>query len=569
MGRAFQLLEQGLARVADGRHARFLGVTLGLGLAAFFLLWRLHLAQALTLLTALAVFLALIVPAAWLWARSDAASRRTQAALARQARTLEAQLRAQARADQHLQDARARADARNTAKSKYVRGMSHELRTPLNAVLGYAQLLEGDAQLSDTARHGARVIRRSSEHLSSLVDGLLDISMIEAGRLTIHREEVALPELLAQLSDMIGLQAREQGLAFACHLPPNLPHTVHTDEKRLRQILINLLSNAVRYTDHGRVSLRVSYGGQVARFDIEDTGLGIAAEDSRRIFEPFERINHPRRPARGGSGLGLTITRLLTEAMGGELTFTSVPGRGSCFTVRLMLAPVAAQSRNATPRGRVITGYEGARRRILAVDDDPNQTHLLQAALGGLGFEVVTADNGEDGLMLAVTQNPDAVLLDVNMPGATGWQMAARMREALTRRVPVIMISAYAPEQGAMAGAADHHDAYLMKPLRLEKLLDQLGRLLSLTWTYGTQDAPLLHPGVSGPLPGAAHLEQLQQLGRIGHLHGILAKLDEIGAASPDTAQALAALRRLTEDCDLDGYRAAIEAMQRAGDGRP
>src|SRR5690606_9504269 len=135
-------------------------------------------------------------------------------------------------------------------------------------------------------------------------------------------EEVALPELLTQLCDMIGLQARAHGLAFACHAPPGLPETVHTDEKRLRQILINLLSNAVRYTDQGHVTLRIFYSGQVARFDIEDTGLGIAPEDARRIFEPFERIAHPGRPVREGSGLGLTITRLLTEAMGGELTFT-------------------------------------------------------------------------------------------------------------------------------------------------------------------------------------------------------------------------------------------------------
>jgi signal transduction histidine kinase/purine-cytosine permease-like protein len=506
----------------------------------------------------------MIAIAVWPFILASESGRAARKEIQHHARMLQKEIEAHRLTDLELQRARERADSRNVAKSKYVRGMSHELRTPLNAVMGYAQLLENDGSLTGQARHGAQVIRRSSDHLSSLVDGLLDISMIEAGRLSINKEEVVLPEFLAQLTDMMGLQARENGLVFTCHLSPQLPEIVHTDEKRLRQVLINLLSNAVRYTDQGRVTLRVSYGGQVARFDVEDTGIGITPEDGRRIFEPFERIEHPGRPARAGSGLGLTITRQLTEAMGGELSFTSIPGKGSCFSVRLMLPPVLAQRRHASTRNRSIRGYEGERRRILAVDDNAHQLAFLREALTPLGFEVVTASTGREGLDLAALHDPDAILLDIAMPGLSGWETAAQLRRTMARRVPIIMISAYALEHGEKARTAEHHDAYLMKPVRIEKLLDQLGGLLGLEWITGDTRAPAPRPAaMEGPLPGPSHLAELQRLGRIGHLHGILSKLDEIVAEQPDTGQSLAFLRRLTEECDLEGYRAAIDTMVR------
>jgi CheY-like chemotaxis protein len=261
----------------------------------------------------------------------------------------------------------------------------------------------------------------------------------------------------------------------------------------------------------------------------------------------------------------ITITWLLTEAMGGELTFTSTPGKGSCFSVRQMLSPVPSHVRRPGTRGRAVTGYEGPRRRILAVDDDPHQTTFLREGLSALGFEVITAANGADGVMLALAQDPDAVLLDVNMPGLTGWETAAQLREGLMRRVPIIMVSAYAPEHGAMVGAAGHHDAYLMKPVRMERLLDLLGRHLGLDWIYAAERPPRAMPPAN-ILPDAAALAELRQLGRIGHLQGILTKLDALGAAHPDVAPTLAVLRRFAEDCDLDGYRAAIEAILTQGE---
>lgn len=503
----------------------------------------------------------LIAIAAWRFILAREASRAAQRETSHQTAMLLAEIKAHRRTDQQLQRARELADSRNVAKSKYVRGLSHELRTPLNAVLGYAQLLEQDGALPDTMRHSVKVIRRSGDHLASLVDGLLDISMIEAGRLQVMKEEVQLPSFLAQIVDMVRLQARDAGLTFAYEAPPNLPGSVHSDEKRLRQILINLLSNAIRYTDSGTVTLRITHTGQVARFDIIDTGLGIAPQDLKRIFEPFERVEHPGRAAVTGSGLGLTITRLLTEALGGELTVSSVPGQGSTFSVRLMLAPVPATRRVTSDRDRVIEGYRGARRTILAVDDDSRQTELLRAALGRIGFKVETENSGTAGVERALALNPDVVLLDISMPGMSGWDVAREIRAGMVRHVPIIMISAYAPESGAQPPL---HDDYLMKPLRLERLLESLHRLLDIEWISRAADQPPPRTGMpGGEKPAPQHLEALAQLGKIGHLRGILLKLDEIGAQQPDAAPILAALRRLTEDCDLAGFRAALDGLLR------
>ena len=505
------------------------------------------------------IFIAIAV---WPFILASDASRAARQETNHQTAMLMAEIKAHRRTDLQLQQARELADARNVAKSKYVRGMSHELRTPLNAVLGYAQLLENDRAMPDGLRHSVRVIRRSGDHLASLVDGLLDISTIEAGRLLVVKEEVQLPSFLTQLVDMVRLQARDAGLVFTCSTPPNLPDSVYTDEKRLRQILINLLSNAIRYTDKGSVTLRISYSGQVARFDVEDTGLGIAATDLKRIFEPFERIEHPGRAAVSGSGLGLTITRLLTEALGGELTVKSIPGKGSLFSVRLMLAPVPATQRVTSARDRVIEGYQGPRRTILVVDDDSRQTDLLREALGRLGFLVTVENNSTAGLALALSDNPDAILLDISMPGLSGWEVARQVRTATPRRVPIIMISAYAPEPSGLQDPP--HDDYLMKPLRLERLLESLHKLLALDWISSAPQQETHRAGVSGgEKPAPEHLEALRQLGQIGHLRGILLKLDEIGAQQPGAGPTLAALRRLTEDCDLAGFRTALEGLMR------
>nr|WP_193825466.1 ATP-binding protein [Marinobacter sp. ANT_B65] len=248
----------------------------------------------------------------WLFVLAQASRLVAEEESQRQTRRLTEEIAAHERTDKALQEAKENAEAANGAKSRYLTGISHELRSPLNAILGYAQLMENDDSVPPHRREALGVIRRSGLYLADLIEGLLDISKIEAGRLDLRRDRVRIGMLMEQVVTMFRLQAEEKGLAFNYYCPNPLPDIVTTDEKRLRQILINLLSNAIKYTDRGSVTLTLKYRSQVAEFTVEDTGEGISPENADRIFRPFERIRTPGQ-SRVGTGLGLTITRLLTE----------------------------------------------------------------------------------------------------------------------------------------------------------------------------------------------------------------------------------------------------------------
>ena len=268
---------------------------------------------------------------AWLFVLAQQSRRAAEAETRRQTTLLIQEIDAHKRTDAELQRAKEVAESANLAKSRYVVGLSHELRSPLNAISGYAQLLEQDSSLQPKPRDQVRVVRRSADHLSGLIDGILDISKIEAGRLYLSRDEVRLSEFLDQLVGMFRLQAAAKGIDFVFTRPPVLPVVVYADEKRLRQILINLLSNAIKFTQTGSVQFVVHYRSPVAEFEVIDTGPGIQADDLERIFAPFERgalgVSQPQT----GTGLGLTISRLLAGVMGGDIQVTSTVGTGSTF----------------------------------------------------------------------------------------------------------------------------------------------------------------------------------------------------------------------------------------------
>lgn len=269
------------------------------------------------------------------------------------------------------QQAKETAEAANRAKSRYVVGLSHELRTPLNAVLGYAQVLERDESIPPQRQGAIRVIKRSADHLSGLIDGLLDISKIEAGKLQVYSNEINIHDFLDQIIEMFRPQAQAKGVAFTHERAKNLPAYVRTDEKRLRQILVNLISNALKFTDAGEIRLMSPIA---ARSPPSPSPIAAAASSKAisRIFEPFQRgdAEHGRMP---GLGLGLTITRLLTQTLGGEISVTSERGKGTAFRVRLMLSAV---DRPTAPKVRHIKGYAGARRTILVVDDNADHRQL-------------------------------------------------------------------------------------------------------------------------------------------------------------------------------------------------
>lgn len=384
--------------------------------------------------------------------------------------------------DRKLQQAKEAAESANLAKSRYVTGLSHELRSPLNSILGYAQLLERQRDENPVVGRAARTILRSGEHLSGLIEGLLDISKIEAGKLHLYRDKTALPANVAQLVEMFSLQARDKGIEFVFDQASPMPEYVFTDEKRLRQILINLISNAIKFTEAGTVTLRLTYRSQIATFEIIDTGTGIAADDLDRIFLPFQRgAPPPGAEPQPGTGLGLTITRLLVEIMGGELAVQSKIGQGTTFTVRLLLSAtwLPDQPKHETSR---ITGYYGRRQMVLVADDDPAQRELLSDLLGGLGFDVITVTDGVECLRSIRVQRPDLLILDIAMPRRNGWQVARKVRGDVTDRLPIIMISADAGAERLRPDYGVLHDGYLIKPFKIDDLVQQIGSVLGLRW---------------------------------------------------------------------------------------
>ena len=454
--------------------------------------------------------------------------------------------------DRELQKAKEVAEAANQAKSRYLTGISHELRTPLNAVLGYAQLLEREAALPESSRSAVSVIRRSGEHLADLIEGLLDISKIEAGRLDLHSGEVRLPLLLDQIGNLFRLQAQAKGIDFAYECAGPLPEFVRTDEKRLRQILINLLSNAIKFTDSGRVSLRVGYRSQVAVFTITDTGVGIAPGDMERIFQPFERVRLAGSEHIPGTGLGLTITRLLVDILGGDISVASEPGQGSAFQVSLMLSSVVPKTAVVAAE-RCIHGYDGVQRSLMVIDDDPTHRRLIGDMLEPLGFAVVEAPDAATGLALVDQYPPDLFLLDVAMPGMDGWQLAAVLRARLPR-TPIVMVSADAREGLHGVSAPVVHDGYLVKPVRLQNLLETLGTSLGLSWRYrGARVVEAQHGDVLGEGAGLPERdrEELCRFAEIGYAKGLSAKLDALAESAEVSAEFILGMRRLVGDFDF------------------
>jgi signal transduction histidine kinase/CheY-like chemotaxis protein/purine-cytosine permease-like protein len=520
---------------ALGEQAVLFEPTLGQGfVSAFFLLW-----------------IAAGIVAWWLVLahRSRAAA---QEESRRQTLALQREIESHARTDEALQQARAKADAANHAKSRYITTISHELRTPLNSILGYAQLLEEDDAMPPHRKQAVSVIRRGGDHLLGLIEGTLDIARIESGKLALDVRPMRFADGLAEIARLFELQAAGRGLAFRFAVEGTLPQAVRGDEKRLRQILINLLGNAIKFTHQGQVSLRVQHLREMARFEIADTGPGMTADELGRVFEPFERGSAASGHSVGSTGLGLTIARMLTELMGGELTAKSTPGVGTTFTVRLFLPAVLAEVPDAAnPRLRRI-GYGGRRRRVLVVDNEEIDRRLAADVLQPLGFDVEAAASGEEALvLLGAGAGFDAVLMDLAMPGIDGWE-AIRLLRAAGHTMPVAVVSANAFNKKLENDVGLVESDFHVKPVRVNELLDWLGRHLNLHWVT-TERAPEEPPPAddSAP-PPAALLKPLQHAVGLGHVRGIARAIDAIEAADPAHSAFAARMRLLARQFRFD-----------------
>ena len=434
--------------------------------------------------------------------------------------------------------AKERADAANQAKSDFLAHVSHEFRTPLNGILGYAQILKRE-KLAPRHIDRLTVIQHSGEHLLTLIDDILDMAKIEAGRIELNPSDVTLEPFIDFIVNTMRVKATEKGLYFACEMTPDLPRGVRVDELRLRQVLLNLISNAIKFTEEGGVCLSVDFAPPTQlRFDVRDTGIGIAEERLEAIFRPFEQGSDARYRS-GGTGLGLAISRKLVSLMGGAIHVESGHGTGSVFSFELNAQVVAPLAAVAAPQ-RVISGYKGPRKTVLVADDVAENRAVMVDMLGPLGFDLAEAANGSEALEKARALHPALVLIDVIMPGMDGLEAMRRLRRIPEfQDMPIVAVSAGASGTDAAQSLAAGANGFLAKPIDFSGLLAQVASLVDVEWRYEATETQVGRPGetvasvatsFAGTLiaPPSQEIEALLHLARLGDMRAILQRAARI-----------------------------------------
>ncbi|TVQ55317.1 MAG: response regulator [Spirulina sp. DLM2.Bin59] len=458
------------------------------------------------------------------------------------------------------------AEIANKAKSEFLANMSHELRTPLNGILGYAQILRAGEPLSERGQKGVAIIHQCGNHLLNLINDVLDLAKIEARKLDLHPTNVFFPAFLEGVTEMCRVRAEQKGLDFTCVATDQLPAGIALDEKRLSQVLLNLIGNAIKFTDSGSVTLRVHpelRGDHYRlRFEVEDTGIGITPEQLEKIFLPFEQVGDLRKQTEG-TGLGLAISTQIVELMGGKLEVKSDYGQGTTFWFDIDLPRVETWTEVArTSNQGTITGYSGQKRRILVVDDRWENRSVIVNLLTPLGFDVLEAKDGIEGLTVTQTVKPDLVITDLMMPNLDGYGMLRAMREQPDlRHIPAIASSASIFESNQHESLEAGANSFLPKPVEAIALLQLLQQYLTIQWVYD-QRTPTFGDGTAQDEtleiipPPKAILEKLYPLAMQGRIKALQTEAKALGTAHNAFAQQI---QTLAQTFQVEALQAFIE----------
>ncbi|MDJ0701956.1 MAG: ATP-binding protein [Leptolyngbyaceae cyanobacterium MO_188.B28] len=482
-----------------------------------------------------------------------------------------------------LKEAKDAADATSQAKSEFLANMSHELRTPLNGILGYAQTLKRSHRLSEKEQHAVGVIHQCGSHLLTLINDILDLSKIEARKMELNPKENHLPSLLQGAAEICRLRADQKGVAFEYNVSPDAPEGVYVDEKRLRQVLINLLGNAVKFTHEGQVTFSVSVvekltappqGEEIAetqttpeaaagtalnpelerplyrlRFQIQDTGVGMSPEQLEKIFLPFEQVGSKSKQSEG-TGLGLAISQQIVQRMGGRLQVQSQLGAGSIFwfDLELPLSLEWSMAAKVTDRG-VISGYLGDRKTILVADDKWENRSVLKSLLAPLDFQVIEAEDGQDALEKALLQTPHLFIVDLNMPILDGLALIRRLRQSpIFQDTAIIVSSASVFDDDQQRCLESGADSFVSKPVDAEDLFGQVSNLLRLEWIFDQADdnkeaargSSTEGEGASSSAeftaPSADVMAQLHDLALRGNLRALVQQVKGLQQQEPELA---------------------------------
>jgi two-component system sensor histidine kinase ChiS len=394
-----------------------------------------------------------------------------------------------------LEQSKNAAEAANRAKSAFLANMSHEFRTPLNAILGFSQIMADDEQLQPDQQENVQIIQHSSEHLLGLINDVLEMSKIEAGRSTLNHNGFDLYRLLAGLEEMFKLRAEQKGIFLNLELSTQVPEYVRTDEAKLRQVLMNLLGNAVKFTQQGYITLRVnpihlddSLSGPKVRlhFEVKDTGPGITAEEMEKIFLPFMQTSAGQR-SQEGTGLGLTISQQFVRLMGGEIKVRSVPGKGSVFYFVIPIEELRAEDIEKPRRTQRVAGLEPGQPafRLLVVDDQEVNRRLLVKIFSPIGFEIREAWNGEEALKVWEAWEPHLIFMDMRMPVMDGYEATRRIKATTRGQATIIVaLTASSLEEDRAIILSEGCDDYMRKPIHEEDLFDMVEKHLGVRYTY-------------------------------------------------------------------------------------